>query len=1273
MASLKDIIALRLKEEKVQPKAVGLVDNVKRLLTGAKSITEEYFEPLPDGRVRFRDVLRRTAQPAVSKARAIGEAADFAVGGAQSTVRSAAMPVIGVIGAINKVREIDGREPITNVTSARPDDQQSVFRRDLQKIFMGEDALESYSETNKTDISNEDSPANYVGRSAGRVFGANPESVTKAVAPVFIVGSVAADLLDFVPGLGAGKKAVTKGATEVTHWLSKLDNVDEIFDAFKRVDVPDEIARKYSGVIAKQNDPLEVTKTLKQVDKEVAAARSVFPQTMNFGKLTPESEDAILSGLREYQQTGFIPDKWGGQVNIEASGATDRLVAIMDKRALTPDELSEAANLLVRGGRQLPILEMRNARRIVSEEAYQAASKRFDANMKRLNSGIPLDQIPDFAVIAAYHIENGVKSLAEFTERMVKSGYDVPSETMQKLYDDALLAAKSAPTELPAGSAGKIGGAVDEGGKTLGFIDTAKKSPSTNPDVAHQIGGEYSPIKNEETLTAAQKLIDDNYDQAYAVATDKVTPLTADSVAVSLDLVRRAQNEGNYTLAVDIIENVALKAKNQGQAIQALSMWGRLTPEGILRAAQKNIDKFNAANPGKTPLKLDPDTAEKLAEKARKIGGMGDGLEKQKETARMLQDLTELTPPSFWRKVATYQTMAQLMNPKTIMRNVIGNAGFAITENVKDVFATALDSALSVVTGKRTKSLPDIIAQSRGAKEGFFKGVDDALSGVDTSGFNTQFDLPNTKTFRSGVGSKLETLMNVSLKAPDRAMYQAAYDGSLSSQMRAAKVDVATDEMIDIAHHDALYRTFQDDNATTVLFTGLKKLLNMGQEFGVGDIVLKYPKTPANLLNRGIAYSPAGFVKAMFEISRPLFGGKAFDQREFVETFSRALTGTVGLVGTGALMHRLGIITGKNKEDKDLAAIEKETGLGQYKINASALKRFVMSGFDPEAAKLKEGDSLYSYDWFQPAAMGIAIGSNIDEAAKIREFKGKDYTGIVETIVNGIASGINTTGEQPLLQGLTRLFKYGEPSDVITGLIKQIPSSMVPTLLNQINQLVDNTSKSTYDQSWIQEGLNAAKRRIPGYNQTLTPNVGVYGDVKETYQGGSNNLFNVLFNPAFKTVYKPTPESELVLSLYNETGEVKQAPRVVGNSVTVGGQTIKLGPKRKFEMQRFVGEASKVVFNELAQNEAFTQLPPEEQVKFMSNVLSDIGSAAKIAVLKIKPSKNPTKRTMDILNWYFAEEFMSQQGGTGQAENFGQGIKQITESGFDIQPDTSNR
>lgn len=125
-------------------------------------------------------------------------------------------------------------------------------------------------------------------------------------------------------------------------------------------------------------------------------------------------------------------------------------------------------------------------------------------------------------------------------------------------------------------------------GKERKFITTVKEADKTSPEVASQVTSNYTPITNKETLAAAQKLVTENYNGAINLVEGPEKP-TALSNAVSIVLIDKAQQEGRFADAVRLVETTAEKQTELGQAIQALSIYERLTPEGILQYAEKQI------------------------------------------------------------------------------------------------------------------------------------------------------------------------------------------------------------------------------------------------------------------------------------------------------------------------------------------------------------------------------------------------------------------------------------------------------------------------------------------------------------------------------------------------------------------------------------------------------------------------------------------------------------------------------------------------------------
>lgn len=871
-----------------------------------------------------------------------------------------------------------------------------------------------------------------------------------------------------------------------------------------------------------------------------------------------------------------------------------------------------------------------------------------------------------------------------------------------------------------APTAEEITKALEPGYKTAerGFVETVKESPKTAPEVARMVEGQYRVLNNKDMLESAKNLIANNRDEAIRLIRDEkqATPLAN---TVGQLLMQEYQAAGRYEEAVDIAEILAKKATTAGQAIQALSIWGRLTPEGalaytqrlvnkagngikltedaakdIVEKATKNqeltriIDNFRArlstAEPGAGQLQL----IDELKQEIKRLGmddivPTGKGAEQRqlfaeldKEIKRLgLNDVTPLSPkaeqqilsfmdrqlalstaglmdtmasqvpPTVLAKVSSLQTIAQLLNPKTIIRNLVGNLGFASLEQASDVLGSAVDAAVSLVTGKRSRVLPSLGAQFRGLREGWRMGLEDAIRGVDTShvlskheGIISRAGVPVGRVWRSGPLAHVEKAMNVVLRGPDRAFYQAAYEGTLDNVLRASgyqTLEQAEKEAPEgfvrmaqeAAHAEGLRRTFQDDNVLSKVMSKIKKTLNADKDFGVGDLLIKYPKTPAAIVMRGLEYTPVGFVNAVWELAKPLIGGdvtsKTFNQKKFVDALSRATIGTGGLVGTGALLHKLGIIRGKEDDPDDVKAVKRQMGIQDYQINVSALKRFLMGGFNPQEAKAKQGDVLTSYDWFQPISIMLAMGADIDRAKGTDQGTVGGLLGLVERYGEGVLQGIDTLSEQPLFTGIRKFAQSRSLPDAIRTTFVGMPSSFVPTFLNQIKQLKDNVSRETYDPSAFKEAYNRTIYKIPGLSQTLPPRVTTFGKTQEMYQGGTNSLFNVFANPAFVNKIAETPEAKMVLDIYNTTGERRQVPNQVDRNQTAYGQKFKLTGQQISDMQRYMGTNTDKFFAKLAQNPKFAKLPQDKQIKLLGKVLTMVGAEAKTTAyfqhINVKP------------------------------------------------------
>ena len=777
-------------------------------------------------------------------------------------------------------------------------------------------------------------------------------------------------------------------------------------------------------------------------------------------------------------------------------------------------------------------------------------------------------------------------------------------------------------------------------------VATNKKTPAELKPELDKI--RYSPLSNKETLNYAEKMIKQSEAKALNYAK---TGTDTNANAVALRLIEKYIDKGRYDEAIELTKIVSPRFTKQGQEIQILSAYGKLTPTGAIKYAQKVINEANKANP-KLKLKLTEANTKTIVEAARKIQKLPEGSrERTVAIAQLMQQVTDLVPASIGQKVATIQTMMQLLNPKTAIRNIIGNTIFTGMENVSDVVATGMDNIVSLITGKRTKVLPSLKAQAGGFVKGGKEGLEDVKLGINTSPGHTKFDLSG-KTFSKGPLAALEKALNIELRVPDRAAYTAAYDGSLNNQMRAARVTKPTEQMIEIAHADGLYRTFQDNSKLAQGFSRFKKVLNLAGtpdgKFGLGDFILKYPKTPANILARGLDYSPVGYVKSIYELARPLISGQAFNQKSFVETLSRATVGT-GLIATGYLLAKNGIITGKQEKDYDINAVQKTTGQGAFKINVDALKRYWLSGGQPQDAQ--NGDTLVSYDWAQPTSLSLAMGAN-------RALGGK-FTDGINSAIESYQSAVDTITGQPMVRGLVDYAGgiknkgiVGATTDAVLGSV----AGFVPSLSRQTSNVFDQTQRNTYDPNKVTETTNKVKANIPWLRNTLQPKVDVFGREMPNYEGtGLRRLFDIFVNPAFVSKVQENPAAKEVLDIYQRSGETQQAPRVAPEKVKINGVDMQLTPQQYTTYQKYIGEKSNTLFNTIIADPVFKQSSDEDKAQLLANALSDINSSAKIELFGNQP-----KTTSGNVKWLtsggqFGGVTLNEEGGLKLAPGSGGG------------------
>ncbi|HUV84286.1 MAG TPA: hypothetical protein VMV86_01170, partial [Methanosarcinales archaeon] len=752
--------------------------------------------------------------------------------------------------------------------------------------------------------------------------------------------------------------------------------------------------------------------------------------------------------------------------------------------------------------------------------------------------------------------------------------------------------------------------------KLLSFAQTMKKSDNTATELKQLIKDNplsYKPINNPDTLKYAKEIVDENFDAAKALVKQGDSFANATEATMAQDVIRRMQQEASTNPAkwdevFEIMEVTANKYKKAGQTVQTASMWSRMTPDGMLNYAQRAVNQANYILPAGKKIKLDAKLAERITETMTQIQKAPeqvlDLIKKQTgelpkwaddillsksndqlkdvAIAQVLSDIGNQVPSNIWKKVSTAQALSHLLNVKTISRNILGNTGFGVVENISNVLAVPVDKMLAKATGKRSLALPQLKGSFKAGIDRAKESALDIKLGINRSGVaEGKYNITTGQSFKGGIGAAGEKALKYSLVVPDEFAKGQIYDNVLKQQMKAGKVTTPTKEMVEYANQRALYGTFQDESLPATIMQGAKDLLNklgggnkvrggsglMTREFGAGDLMIKYTKVPGNIISRTVEYTPMGLLKLLSIGKNAKIANK---QAEMAMTIGRAATGTM-MIGLGAALKNAGLLVGEDKDRSTKAlTLDRAEGLGNYSVNISALNRIIAGGNSTP----QKGDELYSYGWLEPVSKSLAIGAAVaTEMSKDTTASEKAYK---------VAS--NTVDE---LLDISTLFVIRKMTyqdnvfDVMLTPVTESVSGFVPSPIRQLAQTLDPTARETKASTPAGTALNKVKANIPGLRQTLEPRISPFGqEVK--YPGG---VVQNMINPGQKSIYNPSEITDKLKRLEDLTGLSIQYPSTSApKQVTSKKQPFALTPKDKTNYQKFAGQETEKVYKQILAN-----------------------------------------------------------------------------------------
>ena len=774
--------------------------------------------------------------------------------------------------------------------------------------------------------------------------------------------------------------------------------------------------------------------------------------------------------------------------------------------------------------------------------------------------------------------------------------------------------------------------------KTNMLSDDTKKAILSRDDIKY-----YKQITNKDSLNEAfDKLNKSGASETFRWSNIDSKTATATDVAEGWILLKQYNDTGDYDSAIVVAKKMKEMGTSAGQTVQAFNIMERMTPEGMVKYAQSELtDAYNIMVKNKTKewidkyrsdFDLQPSEVKFIVDTMKEVQNMEDGYSKKVKLAEIQKMMTDKLPPDKNSRLKSWMRISMLFNPKTQVRNVVGNALIMPVNSISDVISSKVDKIIAKKSGVRTTGTTDIKALLKGIKKGAYEATNDYKKGINTKDMDgNRFEISNQKSFseKNLIGKSLnrtEALLNYVMDVGDRVFSEAAFENSLQNQMVLNNTTEVTQEMIDIAHTEALQRTWNDNNNYTKFVLDVRRGLNKIKVagYGLGDVLIPFAKTPANLTKAIVDYSPAGLVSTItkgINLKNSLSNGQytAKMQHQFVQSLGKATAGTM-LYVLGIALAKAGITSGESDDDKDTRDfIKNALGISSYSI--------------------KIGDKSFTYDWAQPIAAPLSITANVVNSKKNKE------TALSEAIIGSLDTAGSILLEQSFLSSLNDVLS--DNNGVASGIVNEVlelPSRAIPTFAKQIADLVDDTQRQTYEyDSPIKTAKNKIIAKLPGVSKTLSPSVDTMGREIKKY-GGKSNIFNVFLNPANVNTKNISESAKEIYRLYKVTGDQTIMPRVSPYYINQKNEKVILTTEQRANYSKVSGQIIEDNLKILLSNNNYQKLNDTEKSEIIKNIVDYSYNKARKDVVGIEmPNAYNGVKTYTMANGQISDYYLTKK------------------------------
>ena len=732
------------------------------------------------------------------------------------------------------------------------------------------------------------------------------------------------------------------------------------------------------------------------------------------------------------------------------------------------------------------------------------------------------------------------------------------------------------------------------------------------------------PVKNDVVSRRARARVEKNgWQTSLTDWTAKVRAgeTSADLVAEGAVLLN---NAGNSDMSgeqyVELLTDYSNLMHRTGQSLQAARILKTLSPEGRLYGIQKTVDQLNDNNRAKAEKKKGFDPAAWAEQNEIKLDpALVDAYRNAKtDTERdfllgqIQQNIADQMPASLAEKLNNWRYLAMLGNFRTQIRNVLGNFFFQIPREVKETVAGGIEGALEKAGVKidRTRSVVRDNATYKAAMKEFDSVRDIILSGGKVNEKMSYLNGIDSKRriYKNKVLEGYRRVVNAAMDSGDAVFCKFTYADSLARFMAANHTtwDAAPETLREkgrlLAIKEAAEATYRDNNAFSEMVLSMrfknpgsnkaKKAVN-----AVVEGILPFRKTPANILVRGVEYSPLGLVKTAVDTVSAAKGSRNVTGSDLVNEFAKSLTGS-GLFALGYFLTKMGVLTALGPDDDD-----KEKEFWELQGNQSySINLFGRS---------------YTIDWLAPEAIPLLVGAN---TAEIAAEEGLDLNAVTKAATRITDPML----EMSMLQGVNSLIENISNTKTVAALPSLVLNSLwsyglqyVPTLTGQLNRAMDNTRRTTYTDATsgvptgVQYSLGKLSQKVPGWSYNQIPYIDQWGRMEENYESKLGNAFAQFLSPAYQSIPETSDMERELQRLYDATGETGVLPSKAPKYLTVDGERRDLTAEEYVNYATLRGQTAYDMLTDLTGSSVYRKMPDKDKVKAVGEIYSYAADLAK--------------------------------------------------------------